>query len=151
MPGDQNSSIYHAVPGGSDLVRWFGQVPSFHDAEVLSLHLRRKGPSVLSLHSWIMKRDHEGFIVLDKHAVVKFTLTGIMDLELGEFSSQNVIRGLTLRRALDRPERRCHLALSALPEDIEIALESCFGLHGLIRARSVAIAFQPGKPDEQDH
>jgi hypothetical protein len=46
----------------------------------------------------------------------------------------NVIGGLVLRRAPRRPERRSYLALDPLPQDIEIELESCYGLDGLIRA-----------------
>jgi hypothetical protein len=80
MTNGQYATMYHAVQGGSDLVRWFGQVPSFHDAEVLSLHLRRKGESVLHLNGWINTGvvGHDGHLILNKHAVVTFTLEGIM-------------------------------------------------------------------------
>ena len=152
MLREQNQAIYHEVPGGADLLRWFGRVPSFHDAEVLSLDLRRRGQSALRLHGWIMtdKVGEDGFIVLDRHAIVTFTLDGIMDLQIDGFSAQNVIAGLILRRAPDRPERRGFLALAPSPQDIEIELEPCYGLDGLIRARSVAITLQPGKPDAGD-
>ncbi|MBP2498967.1 hypothetical protein ABID82_006539 [Methylobacterium sp. PvP062] len=73
-----------------------------------------------------------------------------MDLRLDGFSRQNVIGGLILRRAPDRPERRNYLALDPTPDDIEIELEPCYGLDGLIRARSVAIAFEPGEPGGRD-
>ncbi len=96
------------------------------------------------------KVGEDGFIVLDRHAIVTFTIEGIMDLRLEGFSAQNVIFGLTLRRAPDRPERQNYLTLSPSPQDIEIELEPCYGLDGLIRARSVAITFQPGKPDVLD-
>lgn len=143
------SNIYHTVQGGSDLLTWFGQVPSFHDAEILSLHLCRKGQSILRLHGWIMgKVGDDGYLVLDRHAVVTFMLEGVMDLQLDGFSHQNVIGGLTLRRAPDRVDRRPYLTLPPLPEDIEIQIEPCFGMDGLIRARSVAITFEPGKPDD---
>lgn len=66
------------------------------------------------------------------------------------FSIQNVIGGLVLRRAPERPERRSHLALDPLPQDIEIELEPCYGPSGLIRSRAVSIAFEPGKPNAQD-
>jgi hypothetical protein len=46
-----------------------------------------------------------------------------MDLQLDGLSIQNVIGGLVLRRAPDRPERRGYLALDPLPQDIEIELE----------------------------
>jgi len=152
MVSNKETSIYDAVSGGADLVRWFGQVPSFHDAEILSLDLRRKGQSVLRLHGWINtgKAGQDGYFALDRHAIVTFTISGIMDLQLDGFSIQNVIGGLVLRRAPDRPERRGYLALDPLPQDVEIELEPCYGLDGLIRARAVSITFEPGKPNAQD-
>ena len=145
MTNDLNASIYHAVPGGTDLVRWFGAVPSFHDAEILSLHLRSKSESVLCVH--VSKLNNEnGYFVVDQQAVVTFNLEGILDLQLDGFTAQNVIGGLTLRRAVDRPDRSDYLSDNPLPEDIEIELEHCYGLFGLIRARSVAISFEPGQP-----
>lgn len=151
MNGDANRAIYDAVVGGAELLRWFGQTPSFHDAEILSLCLHRKSESFLRLHAWINTGvvGQDGYYVSDKHAVVTFTLSGIVDLQLDGFSRQNVIGGLVLRRAPYRPDRTGCLA-DPLPEDIEIELEPCYGLDGLIRARSVAIAFQPGTPNVQD-
>ena len=148
MVSNREASIYDAVSGGADLVRWFGQVPSFHDAEILSLHLRRTGQSVLRLHGWINTGEigHDGHFVLDRHAIVTFTLNGVMDLQLDGFGIQNVIGRLILRRAPDRAERRGHLTLDPLPQDIEIELEPCYGLSGLIRSRAAFIAFEPGKP-----
>jgi hypothetical protein len=148
MTSNQETSIYDTVSGGADLLRWFGQVPSFHDAEILSLDLRRKGQSVLRLHGWINTGQvgQGGYFILDRHAIVTFTLSEVMDLQLDGFSIQNVIGGLVLRRAPHRPERRGYLALDPLPQDIELELEPCYGLSGLIRARSVSITFEPGKP-----
>jgi hypothetical protein len=89
MESNKETSIYDAVSGGADLVRWFGQVPSFHDAEILGLDLRRDGPSVLRLHGWINTGEvgKDGYFVLDRHAIVTFTMSGIMDLQLDGFSS----------------------------------------------------------------
>jgi hypothetical protein len=152
MTINKESPIYDMVSGGADLVRWFGQVPSFHDAEILSLHLARKGQSVLRLHGWINtgEVDQNGHFVLDRHAIVTFTLNEVMDLQLDGFSIQNVIGELVLRRAPDRPERRGYLALDPLPQDIEIELVPCYGLSGLIRARTVSVTFEPGKPNSQE-
>lgn len=149
---NEHANIYDATPDGPDLVRWFGQIPTFHDAEILSLHLCRRTQSVLRLHGWITTGvvAPSGYYVLDRHAIVTFTLIEIMDLQLEGFSGQNVIGGLVLRHAPDRPERRGYLTLHALPQDIEIELESCFGINGLIRARSVSITFEPGKPSPDD-
>ncbi|WP_245321717.1 Imm50 family immunity protein [Bradyrhizobium sp. LTSPM299] len=151
MTTDNEPSIYDEVPGGVDLVRWFGRVPSFHDAEILSLRLHRKGPSALRLHGWINTGEvgHGGYFVLHRHAVVTITLSEVMDLQLDNFSIQNVISGLVLRRAPNRPERRGYLT-DPRPQDIEIELEPCYGLSGLIRARAVSIVFEPGEPAAQD-
>ena len=152
MTSETPTGIYDAVPGGPELLRWFGQTPTFHDAEILSLELRRKGQSFLRLHGWINTGQvgPDRFFVLDRHAIVTFALEGVMDMRLDGFSRQNVIYGLILRRAPDRPERRNTLSLKPLPEDIEIELEPCYGLEGFIRARSVSITFKPGKPDAED-
>lgn len=94
--------------------------------------------------------SHDGLSALVRHAIVTFTLEGVMDVQLDGFNAQNVIDGLILRHAPDRPERRSHLVLAPLPQDIEIELELCYSLHGLIRARSVFITFQPDSPNALD-
>ena len=148
MQDDRTTTIYNEVSGGAELLRWFGCVPTFHDAEVISLTLNRSGSSKLVLHGWLMTNevDANGYFVLDKHAVVTFELSGIMDLQLEGFRAQNVLGQLILRRAPDRPERRHHMTLSPLREDIEVELEHCYGVFGLIRARSVSISIEPGRP-----
>jgi hypothetical protein len=148
MTNDDETEIYNTVAGGAELVRWFGRVPTFHDAEILSLHLRRKRPSILCLHGWINTGEvrQDGHYVLDRHAVVTFVLTDVVDLKLDGFSNQNVIGGLVLRRAPDRADRQGYF--TPLPQDVEITLEPCYGLDGFIRARSVSIEFKPGKPDD---
>lgn len=146
---EQPPHIYDEVPGGPELLRWFERVPSFHDAEIVGLDLRRHGPSILRVHGWVGtdKVDERGYIVLDKHAVVTFTLEDIMDLQLDGFSHQNVISGLKLQRATERG-RAEYYPLPPSPDDIEIELEPCFGLDGIIRAKRVSISFEPGVPDE---
>ncbi len=146
---DQDTTIYHEVPGGIELLHWFGELPNFHDAEILSLDLRRWGQSTLRIHAWIIADQVKdgGLIGLDKHAVVTFILEDIMDLQLDGFSGQNVIFGLKLQRAINRG-RANYYALPQSPEDIEIELEPCYGLDGVIRAKRVSISFKPGLPDE---
>lgn len=148
MPYDPHTSIYQEVPGGPELVRWFGEIPSFHDAEIVSLELSRRGISKLRVHGFLMldKVDERGFGVHEKHAVVTFALEDIMDLQLDGFSPQNVIFGLQLQRATDRG-RANYYPHPQSPQDIEIELEPCFGLDGVIRAKRVSISFEPGLPD----
>jgi len=139
--------IYENISGGPELLAWFGQEPTFHDAEILSLTLTRNGISELKIHGWIGTDavDQDGYRVLEKHAVVTFAFEDIMDLQLDGFSRQNVINGLILRYATDRG-RAGYYALPKGPEDIEIELRPCYGLDGFIRAKKVTISFRPGRP-----
>ena len=106
----------------------------------------------MRLHGWIItdKVGENGFFVLDRHAIVTFTIDQVIDLKLDRLSAQNVIARLILRRAPDRPDRRDFHVIAPSLQDIEIELEQCEGLFGLIRARTVAVTFQPGKPDALD-
>lgn len=141
------SMNYSDVDGGDELLSWFGEVPTFHDGEILSLSLRRTGTSELKVHGWIMTADvdSDGFVVPDRHAVVTFSLEGIMDLQLDGFSGQNVIAGLVLRRAIDRGRSSC-FSLPEQSDDIDIELIPCYGLDGFIRAKKVKVSFVPGRP-----
>ena len=141
---------YSSVVGGDELLAWFGQVPTFHDAEIVSLSLNRVGASELRIHGWVMTDDVDprGSFVLNKHAVVSFKFTDIMDLQLDGFSRQNVIAGLVLQRATDR-DRAGYYALPEEEGDIEVELLPCYGLDGFIRAKKIEIAFEPGRPGSQ--
>jgi hypothetical protein len=52
------------VPGSSELIKWFGYWPSFHDAEVLELGLHRTGRSIVRIHAFEMTGNvnSQGFI-----------------------------------------------------------------------------------------
>ena len=41
------------VPGSDAVVAWFGEWPSFHDAEILELHLDRENVSWVKVHVWL--------------------------------------------------------------------------------------------------
>ncbi|WP_035919521.1 Imm50 family immunity protein [Leisingera aquimarina] len=139
MDEDESISIYKAIPGGEELLGWFGKVPNFHDAEVLDLHLKRKGRSTLRLHAWNMtSKVRNGYFVLEKHAVVEFSIGRIVTLELGDFNHQNVIDGLTISR----------VEVGENSQAFELLLEPSFGLAGIIRAEELSVAFIPGKPDK---
>ena len=138
--------VLESIPGGPELLAWFGHVPSFHDAEIISLHLNRTGPSTLSIHTWEITDtvDSKGFYALEKQAIVTFTLEGIENLELEGFSCQNVIGGLELNHieadastfGTQRPQ----------PDLYEIILHPCYGLSGSILAQHVSIALIPSEP-----
>ena len=137
--------VLASIPGGPELLAWFGHVPSFHDAEIISLHLNRTGPSTLCIHTWDTTGtvDSKGFYIHEKDAVVTFTLEEIENLELEGFSHQNVLGGLELNRIEASTSGRQGIR----PDLYEIVLHPCYGLAGTIRAWGVSLALAPGKPD----
>jgi len=126
------------LPGADSLVAWFGEWPSFHDTEILSLHLDREGVSSLTIHAWLTshetyEKDGKRFFRRDKHAVVTFHFNNIIDLELADFSSQNVISDLSI----DRRDECTRLTLSP-----------CYGLAGYIDARMLSVTVEPLHHDQ---
>jgi immunity protein 50 of polymorphic toxin system len=124
------------IPGAEQVVSWFGYWPSFHDAEVLHLHLNRRGVSRLSLHAWHMtdrtyESDGRQYFVLEKHAIVTFELAAISGLELFDFGTQNVLAGLHI----ERDGKAFHLRL-----------DPSYGVGGRIDADQCSVSIRPGEP-----
>jgi len=74
------------IPGASDLLAWFGFWPTFHDGEVLSVHLDRSRPSRIRVHTWerTNELDSRDYYALRKHVIVTFILEDVSDSELDE-------------------------------------------------------------------
>jgi hypothetical protein len=144
-------SIIENLPGGPELLAWFGHVPSFHDAEIISLHLDRSGPSTLRIHTWDAtgRVDSKGFYILEKDVVVTFILEEVESLELESFSHQNVIGGLEsngIKAEASSFGMQWIQPPTPRPDLYEVVLHPCFGLSGTIRARRVSSALAPAEP-----
>ncbi len=124
------------IPGGPELLQWFaGRMPSFHDAEVLSLALDRDTASaVLKVHAFEMTSevDARGYFICKRHVVVFFKLLWISSMELDGFNHQNALDGLKVSRTNDG--------------EVRLGLKPAYGLGGFIQAREVEIAIEPGIP-----
>jgi hypothetical protein len=133
-----DNDLLNEIPGGPDLIAWFdGNVPSFHDAEIVELMLNRKNASCrLKVHGFRTTRDQDnaGYLVSVKHVVITFQLDEVTELELTDFNHQNVIDGLTLTRAANG--------------NYLLEMEPCYGLFGKIEAANLQITLEPGAPDE---
>ena len=121
------------ITGARELYDWFGYWPSFHDAEVVTLHLDRAGSSSLAVHTWEMTKEVDalGHYVLRKHVVVKFVMDDISNLSLEEIKRQNVVFGIQISRE---------------DESFKLVLHPCYGITGMIVARQLAIKITPGRP-----
>ena len=121
------------ISGAVKLYDWFGYWPDFHDAEIISLHLNRKGSSSLRVHTWEMTKeiDENGHYVLTKHIVVEFVFETVFALSLTGFSQQNVIFGLDIEKT---------------SPGFRLTLDECYGLAGSIEAEGLSLRLTPGQP-----
>ena len=120
----ETQRILATLPGGSELLDWFGGVSSFHDAEVVRLDLDREGTCRLQL--MIVGRL--------KKALVTFVLTDWIDASIAGFSKQNVIGELLLHEPGDRAVEPWERGVGLLSGDHEITLMPIYGANGTIRA-----------------
>ena len=126
---------FQSIEGAEQLCKWFGYWPNFHDAEVIRLHLNRRAPSSLVLHTWEMTKqvDERGYHVLGKHVIVEFIMNDIVGLSLNGINQQNVIFGLKI-------EKR--------DEGILLSLDDCHSISGTIETKDLTIRLTPGKPND---
>lgn len=116
------------LSGADAVIRWFGGWPSFHDAEVISLSMVRRGESILRVYPYYR----------EKPATVLFIFDEITDVELADFSGQNVIFSLSMEEVIDQTKEKA----------IRVTLGPCYGLAGRIDAKRVRVELVPGKsPD----
>jgi len=116
------------IPGREVVIEWFGEWPSFHDAEIVALRLARSGSSLLQVYPYYPR----------KPATVNFIFDEVTDVELSDFSVQNVIIGLDIEQVTDQTKS----------DAIRVTLGPCFGLSGRIDAKRLRLEVVPGKcPD----
>ena len=138
MTATEESELSEDIPGFAELVAYCnGGWPCFHDSEVLSLRLNRAGTSQLTidlLHFGIFPPEYKENAIAANHKlcftpreaiVITFELE---EIELNDFSHQNVIGDLSLER----------VELGFL-----LKLWPCYGLSGWLHAGKVRIKYEP--------
>jgi len=112
------------IKGMNTVVERFGEWPSFHDAEIIELHLNRESISWLKILICNEKENKKKDLKSEKQVVVKFILDKITDLELADFSSQNVIFGCEIEKNND---------------SYKLVLKPCYGLAGFLVAENISV------------
>ena len=128
------------IPGGVELIKWFGFTPHFHDASVLFAKFVDGGRGELRIHAWRMtdQTDAHGYFILDRHAVVTFSFEGVRDINLRDVNEFGGIYDLSL---------------SAIDDGFRIEWDNTCGrdgpgIEGSVAARDVRVSFVPGKPEK---
>lgn len=118
------------LEGGSELSRWFGATPSFHDATLTHLELRQGDVSRLVARTFQMgaEIDAKGYFVRTKLVTVTFTLFDLIAAELYEFAEAAIIDGL---------------GVTVDEDGTTLEFGSSYGVHGRVKARRVVVTFTP--------
>ncbi|MGO4129781.1 hypothetical protein AB4Z01_35665 [Inquilinus sp. YAF38] len=128
------------IPGGAELIAWYGFTPYFHDGLVLSVRLASDGPGEIRIHTWRItdRTDERGYFILDKHAVVTFSLEDIRAVDLRNFNEPTAIHYLFLTVAEDGFEIRWD----------NVCGTGGPGIEGSVIARRISVSFTPGTPSD---
>jgi len=139
---------YEQIANHKLVTDWFGHWPSFHDAEVLSMHLDRKpletrpGPSfVVRLHAFEMtpEVDERGYYKLTKHAIITLQFGGVDEISLDGFNCQNAVWQLDFAEVVNQDKQPA----------LGVSLSSSFGVRCDFRCTLAGVeSITPGKPDE---
>ena len=135
--------VLESIPGGSELVDWFGGWPAFGDGEILHLNLNRRGAS-LTVGTMVSEKGFYGGEPY-KEALITFAFKNgdAIDVSLQGFSHQNVMGWMWLRFAEPSEMPRSLVGVGLGQGDIEIEIGPCFGAFGTIRATIEKITVTP--------
>jgi hypothetical protein len=105
------SDIASLIVGSDKLSSIFDRWPSFHDAEILELHIQRgridtdakvyEFPLLtVKIHLWLMTNDvdQKGYYVSTKHTLVTMRFYDVDNLKMEGFNHQNAIFGLGIEQ-----------------------------------------------------
>lgn len=87
------------VKGSEKLTRIFKRWPSFHDSEVLSLHLDREGenaPALTMKVRWFEGSRDSGRVARKNRAIATFKFKSVAGLEIDGFNNQNAVLDLAI-------------------------------------------------------
>jgi len=127
-------SAYDRIINGDLITARFGQWPSFHDAEVISVLLGGHRPDKpfceMLIHTWMMtdQVDDRGYYVQERHTLVTFRFEELIESEFLNFNGQN-----------------CLLELSIEEQNVEnetvirAEFPTSFGLEGTVICRRVVV------------
>jgi hypothetical protein len=132
------------VHGTELVVAHFGAWPSFHDAEVTSVTMSRRGPEVLSgptlsvaVHAFVTTAEvvDAGYFRTIRHAVVTFSFFDVSAVELTDFNHQNALEDIYFETVAGETPL------------LEVTLQACYGISLQFRCSHGRVeSVTPGAP-----
>jgi Immunity protein 50 len=118
----------------------FGKWPHFHDMEVVSVQMDRRGPDAPWIELVILVWKYTGSLTPDghyeqtKHSFIRFRCERVTANQFDDFNHQNVLDGLEFSQA---------------DGAIDVRLPSIYGVGGSVSCGRVrVIDVVPARPDE---
>lgn len=129
----EKTGTIEQLEGGSALIEWFGGIPSFHDATLLTLELSQAGQGLLRARTFKIgsDTDAEGYFIQTKTVLVTFSIFNLLEVELFEFMEAGIMDGLFVH--VDE-------------EGTELGWDASYGVHGRLKAKKVTLSFEPTQP-----
>ena len=104
-------AVERFIEGHEKLTQVFGYWPTFHDAEIIDMHLWRGDVDcaakryvfpvlTVKLHVWELTNevDPRGYLVRRHHTLTKLRFHDVLDFRMDGFNQQNAIFGLSIVR-----------------------------------------------------
>ncbi len=137
-----DEKLFAGLAGGDAIIGWFGYVPAFHDASLTELVLGDRTAAVTIRSSRTTDEvGSDGFCVQDKHASVTIRFDDVTGVSLAG-DATSIIFELGIRRVGAELARFSNCPGPGLG-DLEVSIESSYGLEGSIYARNVRLALLP--------
>lgn len=130
--GGRTEVMTPKITGADSVANWFGEWPSFHDAEIMTLHIdRERGASFMRVRAFTRSNrvDSDGHFIRERDALVVFEFTGIRSIRIeGEDADvQNVISGLIVED---------------LNDGFRLSLGPCYGIAGEIVVKELTVRLE---------
>jgi hypothetical protein len=116
----------HFVVNADKLVSVYGRWPSFHDAEIETVIMDRRGPFIqirLEAHERTDELTEEGVYRRLKRCVITFRFTDVENLALDDFNHQNVIAEMVMHRG----------------EKVKVEIQGIFGMSAQFQCSDVIV------------
>lgn len=140
-----HAASFRRLPGGERVTSWYRGVPSFHDADLVSLGLAVAGPSTVAVRFWRLEPFNANERALERadERLIVFTCDEVIDLELESFGPATVLNALALSPSIERAGRPRFSLAEPAPDDIDLLIEPHYGLSGWLRCRNLRVDLHP--------
>ena len=138
---------YKDIIGFEKVIEHFGEWPSFHDAEVISMSFNRNhifepsGPSMVAkVHAFLItpEVDKNGYYKTIKHCIITFEFDTVYDLVFEDFNHQNALDGLRFENTKDIDNKPI----------IAVSFDSAYGVDCEFKCKLALISeIKNGKPE----